>query len=136
MESAPFTKVNRGSNLTGMVCGIPEATFAELGESAFADFDALIGETRPDMCQPFFAAADRLEASVLSIYRMKMICARNEEDLDAVAAQWKSMASICELALLKIARLQEAHPYCGADYFYDRMFELRAKCLRLHQMHA
>lgn len=107
----------------------------ELSRVALHDSERRLREIPHDLCAPFYAEAKNLEVELLAIYRVVAMFVRKEDDLDKVARWWKTMAEICEEFLGKLSNLYEAHPLCGAGYFYDRVLDLRAKCLRLMNLH-
>ena len=110
--------------------------FEELGRLACDDFDHEVSQIPADLCAPFFASANRLDAGLIYIFRTVAICARAEEDLDKVASYWAQMVNLCDMSLQRLSNLKADHPHCGSEHFYDRLLDLKNKCQRLHQMHA
>lgn len=108
----------------------------EISDSMIADFDRRVAQIPQDMCAPFYAEAARLETELLMIHKFVVSAVRREEDLETVAKQWASMVKICDVALSKISTLSKRHPTCGAQFYYDRILDLRASCARLQTMHS
>jgi hypothetical protein len=115
---------------------LPESDLRQLGNSLVSDFDQRIASIPQDLCVPFNNEASRLEAELLMIHKFVVLCVRKEEDLDAIASRWKMMVDICDNAAAKLKSLKESHPYCGAESYFDKILELRAKCQRLQVMHS
>jgi predicted ABC-type ATPase len=109
---------------------------AEIAGSALAEFDEELASLSEDLCVPFNHAASRLEAELLTIYKVVVQLVRREEDLDKIAAWWSTMASECDEFAKRLQELSLAHPNCGAGFYYDRVLDLRNKCQRLSQMHS
>jgi len=106
------------------------------GRSALDDFDKDVADLSKDLCAPFFREANRLEGKLTTIFQVVSRMARNEPETENVAKLWGTMAQLCEDAEKRIAKLSEAHPYCGADYFFDHLHQLKTKCKRLQTMHS
>ncbi|HUD47055.1 MAG TPA: hypothetical protein VMR33_09505 [Candidatus Baltobacteraceae bacterium] len=115
-------------------CATP-SQLQQLGEAAVAEFDSRIAEIPLGLCAAFQIEAMRLQDQLLIIQRLIALCARDEDDLDKVAALWAFMVGICDLFAERLFRLKGEHPSCGAEQYYDRILDLRNKCHRLHQMH-
>jgi hypothetical protein len=111
------------------------SSIEELGQSALGDFDKNIASLPQDLCAPFHEEARQLETVLLTIYKMTALCSREEQDLSKVSALWGAMVSICDGCVTSLGELAKRHPKCGADYYYDRVLDLRNKCLRLQKMH-
>lgn len=107
----------------------------ELSEASLADVEKRLREIPEDLCAPFYAEADKLEQQLLTVYKMVAICVRKEDDLDAVTAWWDTMTKVCDLYAERLSKLCKAHPYCGANVFYDSVLDLRNRCLRLANLH-
>ena len=88
-----------------------------------------------DLEGPFHEEARRLETELLTVYRVVVLCTKREEDLARVGQWWATMVSVCDDFAVQLGKLVEAHPACGAEQYYDRVLELRSKCLRLQKMH-
>ena len=101
-----------------------------------ADFDRRVAEIPGDLCAPFHAEARQLDAELMTLYKMVVLCVRNEENLDEVAQSWAMMVQICDAFAKRLNALSDQHPYCGADSYYDRVLDLRNKCQRLQKMHC
>jgi len=85
---------------------------------------------------PFNEAAARLEAQLLTIYKFVVQFVRREEDLEKVAGWWGTVVSQCDEFSKRLRQLSLAHPSFGAEFFHDRVLDLRNRCHRLHQMHS
>jgi hypothetical protein len=107
----------------------------ELGESALVDFDKRVASLPKDLCAPFHQEARQLETELVTIYKMTALCCKEEDDLAKVSAMWGAMVNICDGSAKRLGELARQHPSCGADWYYDRMLDLRNKCLRLQKMH-
>ena len=112
-----------------------ESDVKELGNTVLSDFDRRVAALPQGLCAPFHEEARQLETELLFLYRATVMCVRREEDLSQVAARWKEMVEMCDGCLTRLHKLSEIHPGCGADFYYDRAFELRSKCQRLQEMH-
>ncbi len=115
---------------------IQQSDLRELGESVLKGFDKRIVTIPADLCVPFHDEARQLETEVLFFYRVVANCAKNDENLDSVAACWKLMVHICDESTKRLSKLAKQHPYCGAEMYFDRLLDLRNKCSRLQQMHS
>jgi hypothetical protein len=67
---------------------------------------------------------------------MVALCVRKEDDLDKIAKWWEAMTNVCDQFAQRLHKLHEAHPYCGADTYYDDVLDLRNRCQRLKEMHS
>src|SRR2546427_13260807 len=112
-----------------------ESDVQELGRAVLADFDRRVSDLPNDLCAPFHEEARQLETELLMIYRATVLCVRRQEDMNEVAARWGEMVEICNGSLARIQSLSEKHPGCGADFYVDRVLDLRNKCQRLQEMH-
>lgn len=108
----------------------------ELGHAALVDFDKRVASLPHDLCAPFHQEARQLEVELLTIYKMTALCSKEEEDLGKVAALWGAMVNICDGSAKRLGELTSRHPQCGAEWYYDRVLDLRNKCLRLQKMHG
>lgn len=106
-----------------------------LSDSMCADFDLRVAGIPKELCAPFRLEAARLLHELLGIYKFAALMARNEQELDAVAEIWKEVVAGCDESALRIGRLGEQHPHCGAGDYYDEVLDLRNTCNRLMQMH-
>ena len=113
-----------------------EAAVKELGESTLTEFDREVAGVAPDFCAPFNVAASRLEGQLLMIYKTVVQSVRREEDLDKTARCWGAMVKQCDEFAKRLHDLSVSHPGCGADFFYDRVLDLRNRCHRLQEMHS
>ncbi|HZM02433.1 MAG TPA: hypothetical protein VFC44_05380 [Candidatus Saccharimonadales bacterium] len=107
----------------------------QLGNSALGEFDSRIAEIPVGLCAAFQIEGMRLEDQLLVIYRLVVLCVREEDDLDKVASSWGFMVEICDLFAKKLYQLNEDQPACGAQQYYDRILDLRNTCRRLQEMH-
>ena len=101
-----------------------------------ADFRRRVAGLAPDPCYPFHQEAGRLEAELLTVYKMAALAARREQDLNCVSAIWGTLLGVCDAVARELNMLIQRHPACGADEYYDRVLDLRNKCNRLQQMHS
>lgn len=108
----------------------------ELGDSSIVEFDKRIASIPNDLCGPFHQEARQLEVELLTLYKVIAITTKKEEDLNAVAKAWEAMVAMCDKFAKSLQELTDLHPYCGADYYYDRVLDLRNKCKRLQMMHS
>ena len=113
-----------------------ESDVKELAESTLAGFDQEVASLPQELCVPFNQAAMRLEGELLTIYKFVVRIVRREDDLEKIARWWDMMVSQCDEFGKRLHNLSLAHPNCGADFFYDRVLDLRNKCQRLRQMHS
>ena len=116
------------------ICVTPEG-FSRISGSALQEFDRRIEKAPLDTCLPFNQAASDLEVELNHSYRFVAEMGRELEDLDEIAALWDGFVLMCDRYAEKLRKLHEAHPMCGADYFYDRVLDLRNKCRRLADLH-
>jgi hypothetical protein len=107
----------------------------ELSEDSLTSFDQRVASIPKDLCAPFHDEARQLEVELLTVYRVVVLCTRREDNLDRVSKWWETMVRICDKFAVRLGKLAEAHPSCGAEQYYDRVLELRSKCLRLQTMH-
>jgi hypothetical protein len=115
---------------------LQESDLRAIGEESLADFDRRVAQLDKDLRAPFHQEARQLETELLTIYRFIARGARQEPDLDRVAALWGLMVEMCDDFLKRLSGLKELHPACGAEIYYDRALDLRNKCQRLQAMHS
>ena len=108
----------------------------ELSQESLEAFDQRVARIPAELCSPFHQEARQLEAELLTVYRMVVLCTKREEDLQLVSIWWESMVKVCDEFAKRLNRLVQGHPDCGAEQYYDRVLELRTKCLRLQKMHS
>ena len=101
-----------------------------------ASFEQRLEAIPKDLSAPFHEEARQLEAELLTVYRVVVLCTRREEDLERVSKWWETMVRVCDEFAVRLSKLVAAHPACGAEQYYDRVLELRSKCLRLQKMHS
>ena len=112
-----------------------DADLLALLEGSLASFDQRVATIPKDLCAPFHDEARQLETELLTVYRVVVLCTKREDDLDRVSKWWETMVRVCDEFAVRLGKLVEAHPSCGAEQYYDRVLELRSKCLRLQTMH-
>lgn len=113
-----------------------ESDLAKLAKSTLDAFDREMATLEPELRVPFNQAALRLEGELLTIYKFVVLIVKREDDLGKVASWWGTMVSQCDEFAKRLGDLARAHPACGAEFFYDRVLDLRNKCQRLRQMHS
>ena len=107
-----------------------------IGNSMVADFERKIALIPKEMCAPFHHEARQLETQLLTVYQMVAQMTRNVDDLDQIASLWERVVLMCDAFAERLSALVKQHPQCGAGSYYDRVLDLRNKCLRLQTMHA
>ncbi len=115
---------------------LAQSDIKELAESALATFDQEVAGLPRELSVPFNQAAMRLETELLTIYKFVVRIVRREDDLAEVARWWGTMVSQCDSFAKRLHALAVAHPSSGAEFFCDRVLDLRNKCLRLPEMHS
>ena len=115
---------------------LTDADLLELSQGSLDSFDQRLATIPSDLSAPFHEEARQLETELLTVYRVVVLCTKREEDLDRVSKWWETMVRVCDEFAVRLGGLVEAHPACGADQYYDRVLELRSKCLRLQKMHS
>jgi len=113
-----------------------ESDLLELSDESLASFEQRISTIPKELCAPFHEEARQLEAELLTVYRVVVLCTKKEDDLDRVTQWWKVMVRVCDNFSGRLDKLVTEHPGCGAEQYLDRVLELRAKCLRLQKMHS
>ncbi len=113
-----------------------ETDVKELAQSTLAEFEQEVAGLSQELCAPFNAAAKALEGQLLTIYKVVVQNVRREEDLEKIAKWWGTMMAQCDEFAKRLHDLACSHPDCGAEFFYDRVLDLRNKCQRLRQMHS
>lgn len=112
-----------------------ESDLLELSDGSLAAFDQRMASIPKDLCVPFHQEARQLETELLTVYRVVVLCTKKENNLNTVAEWWGTMVRVCDDFSGRLHRLMTEHPYCGAEQYYDRVLDLRNKCLRLQKMH-
>ena len=112
-----------------------ESDLLEVSRGSLAAFERRLATIPADLCAPFHEEARQLEAELLTVYRVVVQCTKREEDLERVSKWWETMVRVCDEFAVRLGKLAEAHPACGAEQYHDRVLELRSKCLRLQKMH-
>jgi hypothetical protein len=106
----------------------------ELSQDSLASFERRLATIPKDLCAPFYEEVRQLETELLIVYRVVVLCTKREEDLVRVSKWWETMVRV-EFAM-RLSQVVNGHPGCGAERYYDRVLELRSKCLRLQKMHT
>ena len=114
---------------------LKDSDLLELTEQTLTSFDERLATIPQDLCAPFHQEARQLDIELLTMYRVVVLCTKREEDLERVSRWWETMVRVCDAFALRLGALVESHPACGAEQYYDRVLELRSKCLRLQKMH-
>ena len=112
------------------------ADVLELSRATLEEADRRLKEIPGDLCASFNAEAGNLEQQLLQVYRTVALCVRKEDDLNKIAAWWNAMTKACDEFATRLNKLSQEHPQCGAEFFYDRVLDLRNKCQRLQEMHG
>lgn len=112
------------------------ADFKAVGESAVQDFERRIEAIPPDVSSQFNEEAGRLETAILTLYKSVVQATKSVDDLEEVSKLWACMVEVCDVGAKGLSRLVQEHPMCGAEYYYDRLLDLRNRCLRLQNLHA
>ena len=115
---------------------LQESDLAEIGSRMVADFERRVASIPQDLCAPFHTQAQHLETQLLTVYQMVAKMVRRVEDLDQVSSLWGCIVAMSDGSLVQLKKLTEAHPYCGAQVYYDKVLDLRNKCRRLQEMHS
>jgi hypothetical protein len=108
----------------------------ELSKGSLSSFEQRISTIPKELCAPFHDEARQLETELLTVYRVVVLCTKREEDLDKVSKWWATMVRVCDDFASRLNDLVKGHPGCGAEQYYDKVLELRSKCLRLQKMHS
>jgi len=114
---------------------LTDADLLELSRGSLASFEQRLANIPKDLCAPFHEEARHLETELLIVYRVVVLCTKREDDLAHVSKWWQTMVRVCDDFAMQLSKLAQAHPACGAEQYYDRVLELRSKCLRLQKMH-
>ena len=108
----------------------------ELSKGSLDSFEQRLARIPTALCAPFHEEARQLATELLIVYRVVVLCTKREDDLAKVGAWWQAMVQVCDQFAKRLGQLVEIHPDCGADQYYDRVLDLRSKCLRLQKMHS
>jgi hypothetical protein len=119
-----------------MVDCLDDQDLRALSLESLRSFDDQVASIPQDACAPFYVAAGRLESELLVFYRMVVLCAKKEEDLDKVAQWWGAMVSLCDEFAIRLETLIKQHPHCGVEIYRDRFLDVRNTCKRLQNLHA
>lgn len=114
---------------------LAESDVEALAKATLDEFDQEVASLEPKLCVPFNQAALRLDGELLTIYKFVVQLVRREDDLDKVASWWATMVAQCDEFSKRLKNLADAHPGCGAEFYYNRALDLRNKCQRLQEMH-
>ena len=115
---------------------LTEADLMDLGNAMLQGFERRVAEIPMDLCAPFHAEARQLESELLTIYKFVALSVRKPEDLGDVAKAWSGMVWFCDESVKRLSVLVKQHPQWGADFYYDRVLDLRNKCFRLQNLHS
>src|SRR5712691_1436 len=97
-----------------------------LGQTALQDFGREIARTDGAGKHGLERQAQRLEARLEQRYALAATMAQREESLEAVAAIWARMTSICDQMAKALSDLRRgAKPALES---YDRIFDIRNAC--------
>jgi hypothetical protein len=119
-----------------MVYCLDDQDLRVLSSESLRSFDEQVASIPETACTPFYVAAGRLESQLLMIYRMVVLFAKKEEDLDKVAQWWGVMVNLCDDFAVRLERLIAKHPQCGVEIYRDRFLDVRNTCKRLQNLHA
>lgn len=114
---------------------LTNADLLELSQDSLDSFEQRVANIPKELCSPFHNEARRLETELLTVYRVVVLCTKREEELNQVSMWWETMGRVSDDFAKRLSQLADAHPDCGAEQYYDRVLELRSKCLRLQKMH-
>src|SRR6516164_853625 len=114
---------------------LTDSDLMELSRETLTSFEKRLSTIPKTLCAPFHEEARQLETELLTVYRVVVLCTKREDDLKHVSEWWKTMVSICDQFAMRLGKLVKDHPDCGAEGSFDRVLELRTKCLRLQKMH-
>ncbi len=115
---------------------LAESDVKELAELTLLGFDQRVAALPENSCLPFHQEAMRLNAELLTIYRVVVQLVRKEDDLERVASWWGTMVVECDRFAERLQHLSRRHQDSGAEAFYDSVLDLRNKCQRLRTMHT
>lgn len=115
---------------------LKDSDLLALSEESLASFEQRLARIPEDLCAPFHEEARQLDAELLTVYRVVVLCTKREDDLERVSRWWETMVRVCDAFAVQLSKLVASHPDCGAEQYYDRVLELRSKCLRLQKMHS
>jgi len=115
---------------------LQESDIRAIGKGMLADSERRLARLDNALCAPFHQEARQLETKLLTIYKFVVRIVRREDDLGEIAGWWGTMVAQCDGFAKRLHDLAVAQPSCGAGFFYDRVLDLRNKCLRLQEMHS
>jgi hypothetical protein len=101
-------------------------------QAALASFES--GVKRSRVCEQLNREVARLEGKLEQLHDMAVLAARRADEMEEVAAVWKTMIAICEHFVQRIQALATAHPDCETSY--DKVLDLLNDCKERHQFHA
>lgn len=131
----PLGKLLSADSFPAMNERLVDSDLLELSNGSLAAFDQRIASIPRELSAPFHEEARQLEAELLTVYRVVVLCTKKEDNLDTVADWWGTMVRVCDDFAARLNRLTTEHPHCGAGHYYDRVLDLRNKCLRLQKTH-
>jgi len=110
------------------------ADLEQLGQTALQDFGREVARTDLAEKGGLERHSQRLEAKLEQLYAVAATLAQREENLDAVAAIWVRMVSICDRMAKALSDLhQDSRP---ASESYDRILDIRNACEDNRALHA
>src|SRR5437868_3712936 len=106
----------------------------QLGQTALKDFGREVARTDLNDMGTLERQAQRLEAKLEQLYAVAATMAQREESLEAVAAIWSRMSSICDDMAKALA---DSHRGGKPDsQSYDRILDIRNACEDNRALHA
>ncbi len=115
---------------------LTDSDLLELSQGSLTSFEQRLAAIPKDRAAPLPEEVRQLDTELLTVYRVVVLCTKREEDLARVSKWWETMVHVCDDFAMRLSKLVAAHPACGAEQYYDRVLELRSKCLRLQKMHS
>jgi hypothetical protein len=73
-----------------------ESDLLVLSSGTLAAFDHRVASIPRDLSAPFHEEARQLEAELLTVYRVVVLCTKKADDLDRVAQWWGVMVRVCD----------------------------------------
>lgn len=101
-------------------------------QAALTSFDAAVRESHAEA--QLNREVARLEGKLEQLHNVAVMAARRAEEVEEIAAVWRTMQEICERFAQRIQALIEAHPGCRASY--DKVLDLLSDCKQRHAFHA
>lgn len=95
---------------------LTDSDLLDLSKGSLAAFEQRVGTIPNDLCAPFHEEARHLETELLTVYRVVVLCTKREDDSARVSKWWETMVTVCDQFAIRLNRLLEAHPACGAEH--------------------